>query len=212
MSNGFVYFLHAVGTDRYKIGLTNDIDRRLKELNGKQAAFEVKLLWSIAVSDMRAAESWLHDKFSDRRVHGEWFQFDDDELSQVRELYIDAGNHFGERVYQTVSNDPGDSYYDFELPEIGTSFGQIVVALGAIGVIGAFFYAAVNSSSSPSFGRTAIVNQLSNVRETPNGKIICTVPKGKQITIESYQSQWLKTSDACDRPGVIFKSLVEEQK
>lgn len=207
MNPGFVYFLNAVGTDRYKIGLTNDIDRRLKELNGKQAAFEVKLLWSIAVSDMRAAESWLHEKLSDRRVHGEWFQFDEDELSQVRELYLDAGHQFSDRAYQTVSNDSDNSYHDFELPEFGTSFGQIIATIGVIALIGSVFYAATHGSS-PISGQRAIVNQLSNVREVPNGKIICTVPKGKTITIEPSQSQWVKTPDACDRTGVIFKSLV----
>ena len=87
MKTGYIYFVHADGTNRYKIGLTVDLDRRMRELNGKQAPFENKLLWSIEVSDMRSAEKDLHDMFSNRRVNGEWFVFNESELDEVGGKY-----------------------------------------------------------------------------------------------------------------------------
>lgn len=74
---GHVYLLHAVGTDRYKIGMTQRgrMHKRLDELNGSQAAFPIELITFIDVSDRHQVEAELHQRFKAFRKHGEWFEF-----------------------------------------------------------------------------------------------------------------------------------------
>lgn len=74
---GHVYLLHAVGTDRYKIGMTQSgrMAKRLDELSGSQAAFPVELITFIDVCDRHQVEAELHQKFKAHRKHGEWFEF-----------------------------------------------------------------------------------------------------------------------------------------
>ena len=72
---GHVYLLHAVGTNRYKIGMTQQgrMAKRFNELNGSQSAFPVELVTFIDVKDRYQVEAELHQKFKAFRVHGEWF-------------------------------------------------------------------------------------------------------------------------------------------
>jgi hypothetical protein len=94
MATGFVYFFKADGTNRYKIGLTNNLDRRSKEINRGQAPFPVTLQWSIAVNDTHAAETKLHHRFSENRRHGEWFEFTDSQLSEVKQAYSEIAGEY----------------------------------------------------------------------------------------------------------------------
>ena len=94
MPTGFVYFLRSGNTDNYKIGLTNNLDRRLKELNSGQAPYPITLQWSIAVKDTHTAERELHDRFSQNRRHGEWFEFTDAELSEVNRAYGEVAGRY----------------------------------------------------------------------------------------------------------------------
>jgi hypothetical protein len=97
MSNtGFIYFIRAVGSEptRYKIGLTNNLERRVKELNRGQSAFPNEMLWNVAVNDTENAESDLHNRFVHHRVHGEWFQFDDDMLDEVRDAFLEVAQNY----------------------------------------------------------------------------------------------------------------------
>lgn len=72
---GHVYLLRAVGTNRYKIGMTQQgrMKKRLDELSGSQAAFPVELITFIDVKDRHQVEAELHQRFKAFRVHGEWF-------------------------------------------------------------------------------------------------------------------------------------------
>lgn len=75
-SPGWVYLIHAVGTNRYKIGKTFDIDRRLAELS-YQSPYPLKLISSFKSDNPSQDEHALHEKFLDNRVHGEWFEIVD---------------------------------------------------------------------------------------------------------------------------------------
>lgn len=68
----------------HKIGLTNDTDRRLAQI---QREFEeVELLHTIKCDDMRAAESMLHSYFSDQRLDGEWFDLGQSQIDYIYSL------------------------------------------------------------------------------------------------------------------------------
>lgn len=75
---GWVYVIHATGTNRYKIGRSTEPEARLKQLNQKQSPYPLELVekfWSIdAITD----EQGLHKSLADFQVHGEWFEFEND--------------------------------------------------------------------------------------------------------------------------------------
>lgn len=75
-THGYVYLVHAVGTNRYKIGRTNTFTRRCKELEA-QSPFPLDVInyhWS---PNPRCEEQSLHSYFKQARVYGEWFSLND---------------------------------------------------------------------------------------------------------------------------------------
>ena len=106
---GHVYLIctQGVSPKRYKIGLTKrGVEERLRELNGQQTAFPLKLIGSIFVSDCAAAEAELHQYWKDYRAHGEWFQFDDDDIDDVIRSYNEV-----ELMYAIDEPEPEPVYY-----------------------------------------------------------------------------------------------------
>ncbi|WP_171987926.1 GIY-YIG nuclease family protein [Streptomyces sp. MP131-18] len=68
----FVYAIREAGRGRVKIGRSENPQARLKVLRtGSPVALE--LLWSTRGGV--ELEAFLHDRFADRRVRGEWFDF-----------------------------------------------------------------------------------------------------------------------------------------
>lgn len=69
-----VYVIGTAGSTIVKIGRTNDLDRRLRQLQpGNPAKLEV--LWTVEGGSLIEGE--LHRWFKDCRVIGEWFDFGD---------------------------------------------------------------------------------------------------------------------------------------
>jgi Bacterial SH3 domain/T5orf172 domain len=77
---GYVYFLNASSTNRYKIDMAKcgRLKARTQELNRQQAAYPIDVIGWIEVSDCKGAESFLHDHFAQYRQNGEWFEFEED--------------------------------------------------------------------------------------------------------------------------------------
>ena len=70
---GFVYLLHAKGTNYFKIGKTNNPHRRIgKEISPKMP-FECALINVWATDHMSVAEKAMHQRLSEFRTNGEWF-------------------------------------------------------------------------------------------------------------------------------------------
>lgn len=67
-----VYFALAEGTDRVKIGRTNNIKRRLKDL---QTGCPVPLKVIYELPGDNSLEKELHKRFSHLWIDYEWFQF-----------------------------------------------------------------------------------------------------------------------------------------
>jgi hypothetical protein len=83
-SPGHIYLLHAIGTDRYKIGLASDIPKRMSQLS-KQSAFPLALIASHPSCDMSRDEENWHKLFEEQRVHGEWFELSIDQVWVFRD-------------------------------------------------------------------------------------------------------------------------------
>lgn len=74
---GYIYLV--AGGQYYKIGRSNDVDRRMTEISPK-LPFELEVLFVLEVPDMYQAEANLHHKFRDKRINGEWFALDADDV------------------------------------------------------------------------------------------------------------------------------------
>lgn len=68
-----VYFVLAEGTNRVKIGVSDEFDRRIQSLQS-QSAIPLKVLGTIPGD--RSVEQRLHKKFAALRLHGEWFRLE----------------------------------------------------------------------------------------------------------------------------------------
>jgi hypothetical protein len=76
--SGWVYLIHAAGTNRYKIGRSITPETRLKTLNQKQSPYPLELIYKFWSVDAITDEQKIHGALADSRVHGEWFEFERD--------------------------------------------------------------------------------------------------------------------------------------
>lgn len=81
--SGYVYVIRV--RSRYKIGMSKDPDRRIKDLRTScpDPLHMVHKLFSI---DMKALEARLHKIFENNRLHGEWFELDANDIEYIRRL------------------------------------------------------------------------------------------------------------------------------
>jgi hypothetical protein len=67
---GVVYLMQS--GDHYKIGCTTNLKQRRRDLY-QSMPLGVTVLHSMTTDDIRALESYWHERFADRRLNGEWF-------------------------------------------------------------------------------------------------------------------------------------------
>jgi len=80
---GYVYFIQTY-PDTVKIGLTVNIKRRLKEFEKILMPYKPVLLHSIKTNNMPVCESFFHNKFSTKRLRGEWFELSEDDIEEMK--------------------------------------------------------------------------------------------------------------------------------
>jgi len=85
---GYVYLL--AGGDYYKIGRSVNVDIRIAQIEPK-LPFEIKLVHHAKVKDMYETEAFLHEKFADKRVRGEWFRLTQDDVGWIKDWDGDTG-------------------------------------------------------------------------------------------------------------------------
>ena len=94
---GCVYFIKARGTDRVKIGWTNDLKKRLANLQ-TASPFRLKVLLVLDESS-RSVEKSLHDRFATARVCGEWFLLTGELKAIIRQNLRLQANREAERQF-----------------------------------------------------------------------------------------------------------------
>jgi len=75
-SENVVYVIGPPMSNRVKIGTSGSVGRRLPEIQ-RSSPLVLELLWHTP-GDMRL-EKALHRRFKDKRIHGEWFDFGDED-------------------------------------------------------------------------------------------------------------------------------------
>jgi hypothetical protein len=84
--------------DLVKIGITNDVEYRLRTMQTGNP-YPLELILQFEYKSAMLVERVLHSKFSKFRVRGEWFRFTDDELETVVKTCLafeDGSASFGE--------------------------------------------------------------------------------------------------------------------
>ncbi|NEZ65587.1 GIY-YIG nuclease family protein [Leptolyngbyaceae cyanobacterium CCMR0082] len=100
---GFIYLLYAEGSPYFKIGKTNNPNRRLWKEISPVMPFECHLVRLWTTNHMTWAENMLHQEFEERRGKGEWFRLLGTDLSCL------LANPFTEsRILDIV----GDQFWD----------------------------------------------------------------------------------------------------
>ena len=81
-----VYVLKHIGFEGfYKIGITNNINKRIKQLsNGSPLG--VEKIAEFQSNDAKKTESLIHDKLNEQRRNGEWFELTKEQLSMTLKL------------------------------------------------------------------------------------------------------------------------------
>lgn len=96
-NQGYVYLIHAEGTNRYKIGRSINPLKRYEQLQG-QSPFPLRVENCVWSPDSVLLEKQLHDRFCDFRVHGEWFELEDDGYINIR--FLNYRSEFSEIIQQ----------------------------------------------------------------------------------------------------------------
>lgn len=86
ISTGNVYLMRNNRNGHHKIGFTSK-DPKFREATLQSQEPEVELIWSIP-KDM-AFEKYLHEIFAEKRLRGEWFDLDDNDLQEIFEMESD---------------------------------------------------------------------------------------------------------------------------
>jgi Meiotically up-regulated gene 113 len=73
-----VYLIRSGDTGPVKIGRASDVEVRRKQL---QTSHPEPLRVIRAIEGSHATERWLHDRFAEQRLRGEWFEFHADMLA-----------------------------------------------------------------------------------------------------------------------------------
>lgn len=81
---GYVYLLQSI-SGHYKIGRTQDPERRVKTF-AIQLPFEVEYVCLIETLNMVELEKDLHLRFAAKRLNGEWFDLDAEEVEYIKGL------------------------------------------------------------------------------------------------------------------------------
>lgn len=88
---GFIYVFEA-SDNSYKIGFSKNVKRRLNELSSMHS-YPLKLIIEKDFDNVVKVEQFLHKKYVNNRLNGEWFRFTKEELSDV----IDTIEHLDRR-------------------------------------------------------------------------------------------------------------------
>lgn len=81
IADGYVYLLKS--GDHYKIGKSEDIERRVKEVR-TQMPESLVLVHTIRTDDASGIERYWHQRFQNQRANGEWFKLSRADISAFK--------------------------------------------------------------------------------------------------------------------------------
>ena len=82
---GHIYLIYAEISGLYKIGRSNELENRFSTLATANSE-PLLLIHSFYSINYKAAESWMHRKFTNERDHGEWFSLSESQVNWVKSI------------------------------------------------------------------------------------------------------------------------------
>lgn len=80
--SGYLYIVRSGLSNQYKIGRTNNFQKRLKTLQ-TSCAVQLTVVKTFFSLDVVSLEKTAHDKFAHFRQKGEWFELNSSQLTQL---------------------------------------------------------------------------------------------------------------------------------
>lgn len=80
---GYVYFVQEYMNGSFKIGKTKNLEKRMN-IFGVKLPFENKLIFIIKTGNHHQAEAAFHKHFSVKRLEGEWFALNKEDLAWIK--------------------------------------------------------------------------------------------------------------------------------
>ena len=91
---GYIYFINIIDTNKYKIGVSTNPQRRLRDISS-YIPFDLKLLSIHYLDNPYTYEQELINKYKDNLIKNEWFEFD---INTVKDIMITLHNR---QVYES---------------------------------------------------------------------------------------------------------------
>jgi hypothetical protein len=82
-----VYLVGNKQEGRYKIGVTTDINQRLRGLS-TASPIKIELITLWFYEGHRKLEKYLHTQFHANHLNGEWFQLSEEDISRCNKLAV----------------------------------------------------------------------------------------------------------------------------
>jgi len=89
---GFIYLIKAK-TGECKIGYSTNVQQRLKSFQS-YPPFKYTLIHHFPSDDMDKSELFLHEKYSQKNIQGEWFNLSDSDISDLIRIEKFDSNEF----------------------------------------------------------------------------------------------------------------------
>lgn len=91
--NGYLYILKLKGFDLFKIGVSNNPKRRIRDIKSC-LPFESSVVFCKLFDEVYSLEKQIHDIHSINKVRKEWYNISDDDLKQMINILTDI--HYSE--------------------------------------------------------------------------------------------------------------------
>ncbi len=88
-----LYLIQNINNGIIKIGVTNNIEKRIK-LFQNICGMKLKLLKTYIIQNSFRVEKILHFKYKNKRTYGEWFKLNSDDLLDIDNIIKNIDNDF----------------------------------------------------------------------------------------------------------------------
>ncbi|MCC5670285.1 GIY-YIG nuclease family protein [Nostoc sp. CHAB 5784] len=125
-NQGYVYLIHAEGTNRYKIGRSVNPFARFEQLK-VQSPYPLRIIDSFWTPDAINDEKLFHEQYKNYRIFGEWFELTDYSKEGWNSFVFDSEEEMVEKYSQSVDSVKDSFYFSrYEAQNISLNVAVIV--------------------------------------------------------------------------------------
>lgn len=100
VKDAYIYFINIKGTDKYKIGISTNPKRRLRDISS-YIPFELNVLSIHFIKNAFEYEQYFLNKYASNLIKNEWFKFD---IATAKEIMITLHNKQVSELYAPDTN------------------------------------------------------------------------------------------------------------